>query len=913
MYSNGGGATEMSEAGQAHYQAKGLDGAILDVNRALTQAGPVFWVAFYGVALILAIALGTSLMISSVRDREIKRTGQELEGSVRLLAKQFDENIQTFEAVPKSVVSYLVRKTNTPEQFRDLASSEGFHRLLREKISDTTDFAGVNVFDAEGNFLNSSERWPVPSVNLSDRTFFKTFKMEPASSSASLIQLVDSRVSKGSAIVFARRVSTSNGTFLGMVTRSISPARFESFFSTILLKDSAFALFHKDGSLLASYPNLDEAVAKHLFETQLTGETFADGAATGQGVNLVDEQENLVIARSLEHAPIYVVAMKMTSAALVGWSRETRTLVVAALLAALVVGVMLIAIVRYLKEQHRRLNIAVNNMAQGLLLYDASGRLVLCNQQYLDMFGLSPEIVKPGCLPRDIIQHRKDTGSFTGDVDEYCERTKESCSKSGLISLMQIPDGRWIQVANKVVDGGGWVSTIEDITERRCNEERTIRLASHDTLTELPNRALLRSHLAGKLETCGADEQVAVLFLDMDEFKAVNDTLGHQIGDELLRSVARSLQSCAGPGEFVARLGGDEFAVVASGITDKSHIMTVIERIYMAVRRSHQCSSHHLAVDISIGVAIASSPETTCDDILLNADLAMYDAKSSGKRTHRFFEAQMEKKARDRRQLETDLREALAAGSIDVHYQPIVDMKTNAIIGCEALARWTRADGSSVSPAEFIPVAEQSGLIEGLGEYVLNAACREAAAWPNSVKLAVNVSPAQFKSGVFALKVIAALAHSGLSPNRLELEVTEAILIDDDEGALKVLHEMKTIGVRVALDDFGTGYSSLSYLRRFPFDKIKIDRSFISGLTEETSSSAIVRAVVAMATEYNMVTTAEGVETETQRGILRQLGCAQMQGFLFSRARTSADILQMFKDAYALLPAARRDQAPLVG
>jgi EAL domain-containing protein (putative c-di-GMP-specific phosphodiesterase class I) len=268
----------------------------------------------------------------------------------------------------------------------------------------------------------------------------------------------------------------------------------------------------------------------------------------------------------------------------------------------------------------------------------------------------------------------------------------------------------------------------------------------------------------------------------------------------------------------------------------------------------------------------------------------MYDAKSSGKRTYRIFEAQLEK---ERRQLETDLRKALDSGSIEVNYQPIVSLKTNGIVGCEALARWTHPERGYVSPAEFIPVAEQSGLIKELGDYVLNVACMEAATWPRDIKLAVNVSPVQFKSGAFALKVVAALSKSGLSPNRLELEITEAILIGDDEVALGILHELKAIGVRVALDDFRTGYSSLSYLHRFPFDKIKIDRSFIHSLTEGDSSSAIVRAVVAIANEHKMITTAEGVETMQQKELLRGLGCAEMQGFLFSKARSNNEVRTM--------------------
>lgn len=275
----------------------------------------------------------------------------------------------------------------------------------------------------------------------------------------------------------------------------------------------------------------------------------------------------------------------------------------------------------------------------------------------------------------------------------------------------------------------------------------------------------------------------------------------------------------------------------------------------------------------------------------------MYEAKSAGRRTHRFFEAGMEKKAKERQLLEADLREATKSGAIEIYYQPIVDLQRNEIVGCEALARWNHAMRGFVSPAEFIPVAEQSGLIEELGEYVLRRACKEAATWPAHISLAVNVSPVQFKSGLFALKVVSALAESGLSAHRLELEITEAVLIGDDEAALRILHELRAIGVRVALDDFGTGYSSLSYLRRFPFDKIKIDRSFVNGLTDKDASCGIVRAVVAMASEYNMVTTAEGVETEEQREMLRQLDCSEMQGFLFSRPIAAPQLRALLKGA----------------
>jgi diguanylate cyclase (GGDEF)-like protein len=415
-------------------------------------------------------------------------------------------------------------------------------------------------------------------------------------------------------------------------------------------------------------------------------------------------------------------------------------------------------------------------------------------------------------------------------------------------------------------------------------------LAHFDALTDLPNRVLFREHLERELNRIDPGDQLAVLFLDVDEFKSVNDSLGHQVGDELLRSIAASLSGCLKETDFIARLGGDEFAIVLTAVKCSEDVTDLVTRIYGAIRAPYECLGHRLTTDASIGIALAPKDGAHLDRILQNADLAMYSAKSDGRRTYRFFEPDMEMRVKARRVLEMDLRQAIIDGGFEVHYQPVVDLCSNQISGCEALLRWHHAERGMISPAEFIPVAEQTGLIDQLGEWVLTTACTEAATWPDNIKLAVNVSPVQFKSDTMALRVVAALAASGLAASRLELEITEAVLIRDDDAALAILHQLRAIGVRIALDDFGTGYSSLSYLHRFPFDKIKIDRSFVSDIAEDQGSSSIVQAVINIASSRNMTTTAEGVETEQQKEILRSLGCTQMQGYLFSRAQPVVDI-----------------------
>jgi diguanylate cyclase (GGDEF)-like protein len=501
--------------------------------------------------------------------------------------------------------------------------------------------------------------------------------------------------------------------------------------------------------------------------------------------------------------------------------------------------------------------------------------------------------VKPGCTFREIIAHRKATGSFAGDEEEYCARILRDVGLRNSI-IIDTFDGRSIQIMNEPLADGGWVATHEDITERRRSEECITHLAHYDMLTDLPNRALFHERLKTELAQIAPGEQLAVLYIDIDEFKSVNDTLGHLIGDELLKSVAVSLKQCIPPTDFVARLGGDEFAIVQTAVKSPADVSGLVTRIFDAIREPFACLGHQLTTDASIGIALAPQHGEDLDQILKNADLAMYAAKSAGRRTYRFFEPEMDARVRARHTLEMELRQAMTDGGLEVYYQPCVSLQTNEITVCEALLRWRHSERGMISPAEFIPIAEETGLINQLGEWVLTTACAEAATWPDDIKIAVNVSPVQFRSGTLALKVVAALAASGLAANRLELEITEAVLIRDDEAALAILHQLRAIGVRIALDDFGTGYSSLSYLHRFPFDKIKIDRSFINNIAEPGGSSSIVQAVVNIAAARHMTTTAEGIETQQQQQLLRGLGCSEMQGYLFSPAKPAAELARLF-------------------
>jgi diguanylate cyclase (GGDEF)-like protein len=443
--------------------------------------------------------------------------------------------------------------------------------------------------------------------------------------------------------------------------------------------------------------------------------------------------------------------------------------------------------------------------------------------------------------------------------------------------------------------GGGWVATHLDVTEQQRSEAKITYMAQHDALTDLPNRVLLRDRLEHALAiTRRGGSHLAVLMLDLDRFKEVNDTLGHPAGDTLLQAVAARLRGCIRETTLIARLGGDEFAVIEYAANPVVEATALAERIRKALCEPFDLGDHQVITGTSIGIAIAPRDGTDSDEILKSADLALYSAKNGGRGSFRFFEPELDQLMHARRNLERDMRTALVNGEFELHYQPFVNVESGEISGCEALLRWHHPRRGLVLPAEFIPLAEETGLIVPLGEWVLRTACAEAAKWPVNLKIAINLSPAQFRSKELVPVIVGTLATSGIAPQRLELEVTETVIMHDSEAVFAALGQLHKLGVRIALDDFGTGYSSLSFLQKFPFDKIKIDRSFVnelSGAKEE--SRLIARAVVRFAVSLGKTTTAEGVETKEQLDVLRAEGCVELQGHYFSRPTHGSEVAQM--------------------
>jgi diguanylate cyclase (GGDEF)-like protein len=557
-----------------------------------------------------------------------------------------------------------------------------------------------------------------------------------------------------------------------------------------------------------------------------------------------------------------------------------------------------------LRVQNMRFDTALTNMTQGLCMFDGERRIVVSNRRYAELYGLTMEQVKPGTSLRDVIQARINNGIFAGaSADDYMKERFTSI-QSDIDMVQELNDGRSVAISLRLMQGGGWVSTHEDVTERRRIEARLDHMAHHDPLTDLPNRVLLRQTLEAALNSSRrTDRYLAVLMLDLDRFKEVNDTLGHVAGDSLLRALGERLRNGMRQSAMVARFGGDEFCVidVFHPSDDPEALPKRIQEIIIA---PVDLDGHTVTVGTSIGIALAPLHGTDPDELLKRADVALYRAKSDARGSYRLFEPEMDVALQERRALEQDLRGALAAGQLELHYQPIVSLKTDDITGFEALLRWKHPTRGWVPPGIFIPLAEETGLILGLTEWVLQEACAEAIHWPADVKVAVNLSVSQFKARGMLPAVATALARSGLAPQRLELEITETVMLNDVEAAFAAFRQLRQLGVRIVLDDFGTGFSSLSYLLRFPFDKIKIDRSFIADLAQEGSARVLVHSLVQMGRGLGVDVTAEGIETPQQLELMRAEGCTEIQGYLISPARPATEMRQRQFHALLRQPAA---------
>lgn len=546
----------------------------------------------------------------------------------------------------------------------------------------------------------------------------------------------------------------------------------------------------------------------------------------------------------------------------------------------------LVATKEDLAEQQRLFGIVLDNLPQGLSVFDAEQRLIVCNTRFRQVFGFSVEAASAGASLKTLISMIRGTERIEKKVSRLRPATEV-----GHIRHREwiMEDGRTIQSVITVLPDGSNISIHADVTEDRKAAERIAYLAHHDPLTGLPNRISLRERIDAALAACKPDEQIALVHLNLDRFKSINNTLGVSAGDKILRQVAERIRMSAG-GNVLARLGSDEFAILQSGRQQPWNVTALADQIRRELSEPFFRGDKAVELSVSMGIAISPQDGIETDTLLKHAGVALSHAKSSGGKGERFFTAKMEAQIEARHTLEADLRKAIEREEFELHYQPLYDLGQQKICGFEALLRWNHPTRGRVPPMEFIPLAEEVGLVVDIGRWVLRRACRDAMDWPEDIKVAVNVSAIQFTNSDLPSDVAASLAEAGLPANRLEIEITESVLMENLDEALPVLHALKQSGIRIGMDDFGTGYSSLSYLRRFPFDKIKIDKSFVNGIVEDKEAFAIMRAIILLGDALGMRVTVEGVETAEQLAMLQREACDEIQGYHISPPRPAVDV-----------------------
>ena len=859
-----------------------LEGATHPTRRTASTR-PIVVLVLCGAFLIALVVGVIALILSNLRHQAIEQSKQQLLATATVLARQAARDFQSIDLIEANLIEYMETLAIVSDELYARAMvGRGIHLMLKDKISGFPHIGAVMLVGADGELINSSQVWPTPPLNFAGQDYFEALKANPRLGSM-LGRPVRDRQTGVWTIYFARKFRGSNGEFLGLVVGTVASQYFEDSFGTLSRGTyESTALLRDDGVVLARYPHIDSIIGKSLVRSLPDGQQAGSGVA--QQRDVADDSERLIAEARLPNLPINLTASTTVAAALADWRTEAGYLIGLTIVLVVAIGGTGAVVVQFFRRQSIQLDSTLNNLSQGVCMYDEHRRLILCNDRYIEMFHLPHELTTPGTALRHIFDHQVSHGLHPGsDPDEYFrEMMAVITAREPASTVTEFADGRAMVAVFRPAPGGGFVTTVEDITEQKRAEKRIAHIAHHDSLTGLHNRAAFSDYLAmtidESLRTAGT---FAILCLDLDRFKEVNDLYGHLVGDALLREVARRLQAVA-EGAFLARVGGDEFIVITVGDAQAAAAGQLALQLKTALSGDIEIDGRQLRIGLSIGIASCPVDGTDPTTLLANADVALYRAKAEGRDTIQFFEADMAAQLRDRRELKHDLQSALANDELRLDFQPLARID-GEIVGFEALVRWHHPSRGVVAPGIFIPLAEEDGLIVAMGEWILRAACREAASWPNRLQISVNLSPVQFRNDDVVRLVHETLIETGLDAGRLELEITEGVLIDDFSRAVSILRRLKSLGVRIALDDFGTGYSSMSYLQAFPFDMIKIDRSFISNLERSAQSKALLRGVIGLARGLELPVTAEGVETRAQLDVLTRAGCDLVQGFLIGR------------------------------
>ena len=919
-------------------------------------------------ALTIAILLAcVTTAVGWMRAAALDDAGLATQELARALGDQTERSLQALDLVVRGAVAHLADVTPPGDQLPADLGMEPYHATLRSQLARLPQAEALSVFDANGQMVSSTRGWPVLPMTVADHDYFQVLRVA-SRTQAYIGRPVQSTVTGEWIILLSHRIENSEGAFLGAVVGTLSLHYVEHFFEAVLSRPgSSVRLLARNGALLASHPHQDHPVPMSANAPEDWERLLAAGGGTVRLDADAGSPARIASFKALEGYPLVMEVALAEDAVLAGWNRLATGIMGGTLAAAfLITGLSHVADRRFtalvrsraalaqhnqelerararleqqaadlaaaaaaLQRSEQRealqaatLTTALENIDQGLMMVDACGTVAVCNQRAVDLLDLPPELMARHPQFTDVLNHQWQANEFsaTSSAERLFSRTDDHLSALHVYERVR-PNGTAIEVRSHPLPGGGVVRTYSDITERRAVHARIQHAAHHDSLTGLPNRACLMERLDGAVQAArdaaaaGQAASLAVLTLDLDRFKPINDTHGHAVGDRLLAGIAARMTRVAHPA-MVARMGGDEFAIVQDaaagvgypgvgypgvghpGASQPGAAAALAAQVIAAVSEPFDIDGHRLSVGLSIGIATFPDSGQDASELGRNADIALYRAKDSGRNTFRVFDPTMDRQRQARFLLEHDLRAAVAPpgphGNFRLDFQPMFDIRGagarhGTVAGFEALLRWPHPGRGLVSPAEFVPLAEATGLILPLGRWVLEAACQEAARWPAPLRIAVNLSPLQFREDGLLQAITATLARTGLPPERLELEVTEGLLLEESGEVLQTMYALQALGISISLDDFGTGHAGLSYLRRFPFDKVKIDRSFIHNLRNDTQSGAIVEAILLLTRRLGLDVVAEGVETQAQLDLLRHLHCPMVQGYLTGRPMPAVD------------------------
>ena len=883
------------------------------------------WVV--GAVVIVAIIGATGLIVKMQREASIEAFRVATLNLGRGMAQQTTQPLAAADRALQAIQTGLVSSASTSAPFNTTAGLKATRDLLVDQRNRLSQVNALYLVDTLGKTVSASGERPPTGTDVSARDFFR-YLSEEDDQKLFVGGVVRDAESGKSSVAMARRLNNAQGQFAGIVVADISIEDLTAFYRLAMPPRRSVYLLRSDGLVLLCYPAGQNETGGKVPQGSPWYGAVAQGGGTYYANDFLAATPVVAAVQPLRNLPFVVEASVTEADALSDWYRQRTWVVLGGAAACICTVVLLHLFARQyrrvelseltlaaknaqLDAAHRQLDVTLANLSQGVCFFDNNMKLLVRNRRYCELYDLPEDAVTPGMSLAEISALRLDAGSLPYQTVEAAVAATVAIMDSGkpVDVVRELANGRTVTGHFEPLPGQGWILTYDDITERRAAEAKIEFLARHDVLTGLANRALFQERLEQAMALAERGMGFALFCLDLDRFKAVNDTLGHPVGDALLCAVAGRLQEVVRESDTVARLGGDEFAILLLAVTEVVEITDVARRIVATIGEPYSLAGHQVSVGTSVGIAMAPGDSANPTELMKDADLALYRAKQEGRQTWRFFEPAMDAVARKRRALEIDLRQAVRLGQFELHYQPIVTVTERRLTGFEALLRWHHPVRGLVLPDDFLAVAEEAGLIGDIGAWVVQQVCAEAMTWPDHLRVAVNLSPRQFRGRTLVGTLADAIQTCGLAPERLQLEFTEAVPLRDDQAALTMLQDLQALGVGIALDNFGTGSSSLSYLRAFPFDMIKLDRSLIADLLTSQTTVAVLRGIIGLAASLQMTVTVKGVETAPQINIIAALGCNEMQGFLISRPVPSGEVEALIRH----LDSRQLSSAPALG